>query len=251
MAGDWIPWCKGLAKKPETLAIARATGMNRRHVATSLMEFWEWADDQTDDGTIPAATLADLCDFVPGTSDTFWLTMVEVGWLVAGHDGLVIPKFDRWLGRSAKKRLKKTMQKRRERENVSPPKGDKKATTGQDRTVSEEDKSSSSSAVKPPKVRKRDELFDTLVEITSSDPKTNGQNLGRVCKALREADPPYTPDEVRRLPAVIAAQGLPSFTFTLNCVPKYIGWVRNPPKKTGTNGGLDKKAYLEDLLKDK
>jgi hypothetical protein len=40
MAGDWIPRCKGLNRKPEVLMIARLTGRDRRIVTDILMEFW-------------------------------------------------------------------------------------------------------------------------------------------------------------------------------------------------------------------
>lgn len=82
------------------------------------------------------------------------------------------------------------------------------------------------------KPREPNLLFDAIASVTGSDPKASAPHIGRVCKALRAADPPYTPDEVLRLPAVIREQGL-DFTITLGSVEKYIGWVRHPPTKSG------------------
>jgi hypothetical protein len=113
MAGDWIAWCKGLARKPEVLAIGKAVRKGRREVAATLMEFWEWADEQTEDGSIPNVALTDLADMIAGTSDKFWQAVVSVGWLTANDSGIVIPHFQRWLGESAKKRINKNSRQAR------------------------------------------------------------------------------------------------------------------------------------------
>lgn len=136
MAGDWIPRCKGLNRKPEVLQIAKATGIHRRIVSDTLMEFWEWADSETTDGNLAGLTVAQLCDAVPGTDETFWLAVVQSNWLEVHPSGIKVPNYDRWLGENAKKRLQNTRRKRLSRENdVSRKKRDKSATTGQDRTL--------------------------------------------------------------------------------------------------------------------
>jgi hypothetical protein len=129
MAGDWVPWCKGLSKKPEVLAIAKATGHHRRWVAATLMEFWEWADAETETGDLPGVSVADLQDFVSGTDERFWLAVSAAGWLIPGPDGLTIPNFGYWMGKAAKKRLRAAIRKRLSRLNR-----DKDVTTGQERT---------------------------------------------------------------------------------------------------------------------
>ncbi len=230
MAGDWIVWCKGLARKRKVLAIAREVSWSRKETAATLMEFWEWADAETEDGGLPGMTVGDLVNAVPDTTEGFWLALVKVGWLTATSDGLAIPEFREWMGQSAKSRLRKNQRQAQWRENVDANVDTRPSTEAPTTVEKRRVEKNASAADKPP--RPRDELFDAVVEVTSSDPKSSGPNIGRVCKALREADPPYTPAEVLSLPAVIAAQGL-SFTFTLNCIPKYIGWVRKPPKKTG------------------
>lgn len=129
-----------------------------------------------------------------------------------------------------------------EQELFSPVKPASKADakpTGKDmpRTPSDRDSETAPTASRPEnasakKPRERNELFDAIAAVTGSDPVASATHIGRVCKALRAADPPYTPVEVRALPAAIQAQGL-DFTITLGSVEKYIGWVRHPPSKPG------------------
>ena len=49
------------------------------------------------------------------------------------------------------------------------------------------------------KPRPRDPLFDAIAEVCETDPtiKGNGSSIGTVRQALLDAEPPYTPDEVR------------------------------------------------------
>jgi hypothetical protein len=49
--------------------------------------------------------------------------------------------------------------------------------------------------------RPRDELFDAIASAAAVDPKTAGGLVAKVAKALRGADPPYTPDDVRQFAA--------------------------------------------------
>ncbi len=132
MAGDWIPRCKGLNRKPEVLAVSRLTGLTRHTVADLLMEFWEWADSETQDGILRGLTLNELLQAIHGTDERFWLAVVQSGWLQIIDGGLAIPNFERWLGRNAKRRLLDA--KRKQLERMSASKADKSVTTGQDRT---------------------------------------------------------------------------------------------------------------------
>lgn len=81
-------------------------------------------------------------------------------------------------------------------------------------------------------------MFDAIAEITGADPKLNGRHIGHVKKALCAAEPPYTPEEVRRFPAVFRQQGM-TVAITLGVVEKYVSWVRTPP------GGLPGVATAE------
>lgn len=51
------------------------------------------------------------------------------------------------------------------------------------------------SAEKAP--RPRDPLFDAIAEVCNVDPATAGSSIAKVEQALKKADPPYTPEEVR------------------------------------------------------
>ncbi len=139
MAGDWIAWQKGLARKPKVLFIARKTGQSRREVAATLAEFWEWADEQSEDGLLPHMSLADLRETIPETTKLFWDLVVKVGWLAIEPNGLRVPHFNDWNGESAKKRLRETQRKKayRERDPVpllSQKNWDRNGTTEQDKT---------------------------------------------------------------------------------------------------------------------
>ena len=113
MAGDWIKWEKGLAWKPEVLAIAAKLKKTRKEVAATLMELWEWADEITDDGHAASVTFVTVDERtgVTGLSRA----MSEVGWLQATEDGVLFPKFVRHNGASAKARLLAAERKRNER----------------------------------------------------------------------------------------------------------------------------------------
>lgn len=115
MAGDWVVWVKGLSRKREVLAIAERTGRDRRLVACLLMEFWEWADGETEDGYLPFMSVRNLSASQADTDETFWGHVADVGWLVIEDGGILIPNFSRWMGASAKRRLNDTNRKRQNR----------------------------------------------------------------------------------------------------------------------------------------
>lgn len=113
MAGDWLAACKDLPDKPEVLAIANATGMEPELVAARLVwRFWAWADGQTEDGFIPYCTVANLVDRCR-LPELFWLSLQKAGWLVVSDEGIMLPNFRRWMGKSAKRRLAKNARQAR------------------------------------------------------------------------------------------------------------------------------------------
>jgi hypothetical protein len=86
-------------------------------------------------------------------------------------------------------------------------------------------------AVKAPpkktgKLHTPDPLFDAVADITKSDPVTARSHVCKVASLLRSAEPPYTPEEVRKLPAVLQAQKWTVFPVPLGSVEKLIGRVR-------------------------
>jgi hypothetical protein len=155
MAGDWIPWDKTLTRKPEVGIIAHITGLSRREVAATLMEFWSWVDDHSEDGILVGTSVPILSLIVGDISEQFLRAIVSVGWLLEFDGSVAVPHFDTWIGCSAKRRLKAARKKRRQRHDpntggtsvpkVSPSRGDtcpesvpvsrgqKGDSTGQDR----------------------------------------------------------------------------------------------------------------------
>jgi hypothetical protein len=73
-----------------------------------------------------------------------------------------------------------------------------------------------------------DELAQAVAEVGAADPTVNRALIRRVCKNLRDADPPYTAAEVRALPAALTAHGL-DFALTPSAIEKHIGRVRVTP----------------------
>jgi hypothetical protein len=67
----------------------------------------------------------------------------------------------------------------------------------------------------------RDAMFNAVAKITGG----TGSHVAKVVKELLACDPPYTPDEVLRLPAEAKKRNY-TVAITLGQVPKMIGWVR-------------------------
>lgn len=144
MAGDWLKWTKGLAKKPEVLQIASRLKLGRHAVAGMLMEVWEWADDnvvlemsgsepdtvrtvvrfgagRSPDSTGTAVRYAGSTDeLLAALTGAVGLAeaMREVGWLVDADGLLEFPNFDRHNGKPAKSRALDAVRKKAQR---SPP----------------------------------------------------------------------------------------------------------------------------------
>jgi hypothetical protein len=81
------------------------------------------------------------------------------------------------------------------------------------------------------KPRKRNELWDAVVEITGADqtiPRAAG-HIGKVVKELKAARPPYTPAEVRALPEAIRRAGY-DFAITVGSIPNHIHLTRAKPR---------------------
>jgi len=137
MAGDWIPVRVDLDEDPAVIGISGRTGIDEFAVVGRLVKLWGWAQGQTADGLIPHVSTAWLDGKVKLAG--FAAAMVEVGWLESQAENVVIPKFERWLGRSAKRRLqharevgekrcalpkrtKSALQNRTEENSKDPPK---------------------------------------------------------------------------------------------------------------------------------
>jgi hypothetical protein len=119
----WIPFDKDLPKKIEVVRIADITGIDRTLVWAYLLLFWAWADDQTEDGFLPGMRVRNLCEVCAGVPANFWDAVVQVGWITETAEGVDIVNFDRYMGNSAKNRLKETRRKqkyRHKRDKVRP-----------------------------------------------------------------------------------------------------------------------------------
>lgn len=156
MAADWLKWVKGLTRRREIVSIASAirhqsvsnpsscqhdamtraqsSGRNeRRVIAAACMEFWEWADAETTDGSLPGVS-TDFIDDLVGIVG-FSEQMMSVGWLTQTPTGLEIAHFERHNGDSAKRRAQNAAAQQRRRDkrhqlviNMSSCQHDEKVT---------------------------------------------------------------------------------------------------------------------------
>lgn len=106
MAGDWIKMRTDLTHDPDVISISQMTGLDEFAVVGRLHRFWSWVDANSDTGIITGVH-PDWIDKFLDAPD-FAEAMVATGWLiVSAPDCFSIPKFDRWMGESAKKRLQR------------------------------------------------------------------------------------------------------------------------------------------------
>lgn len=160
MAGDWIKWVKGLAKRPEVIDMSVALGRPRHEIAGILCEVWEWADDNVDpaDASVSCPGLVrmrsasshtiDALVGVPGLADA----MLAVEWLQVRNGSIVFPKFGRHNGKHAKGRALDAERKRKERNKTSEncPDSNRTETGPEERR---EEKSKGVNPLKPPRVK--------------------------------------------------------------------------------------------------
>jgi chorismate mutase len=106
MAGDWIKMTHALPEKPEVLAIAGKTGINRHEVVGRLFTLWRWFDNHTTDGNALGVTSVTLeaCLFGDGGNGCFVAAVVSVNWLKETDAGISVVKFDSHISESAKER---------------------------------------------------------------------------------------------------------------------------------------------------
>jgi hypothetical protein len=86
-------------------------------VIGALARTWSLFDRFSADGILDGYT-SDWLDSHIGL-DGWSLNLQHVGWLIVEEQSLCMPHFARWLGRSAKTRLKDAQRKKSERQNVS------------------------------------------------------------------------------------------------------------------------------------
>lgn len=115
MADHWIKVEKGTPDKPEILEMASMLSIQDPDtIVGKLVRVWAWFDSNSENGHAPSVTnvLLDRLTGVTGFVDA----MVFVGWLEKNEDGYNITKFDRHLGKGAKKRASDAERKRKSRD---------------------------------------------------------------------------------------------------------------------------------------
>tara|TARA_R100000808_G_scaffold7070_1_gene20790 strand:- start:9407 stop:10420 length:1014 start_codon:yes stop_codon:yes gene_type:complete len=113
MAGDWIKIKTDLPTDPAVIRISMETGLEADDVVGKLVRLWSWANTHLDDGHAPGVTPEWLDEFLECRG--FSEALLNVVWLELDGDDVVIPKFDRHNGKSAKVRATARERKRRER----------------------------------------------------------------------------------------------------------------------------------------
>lgn len=106
MAGDWLKMTHALPEKPEVLAIAGKTGLNRFEVVGRLFSLWRWFDINTTDGNAVGVTSVTLEECLFGYSGNvgFVTAVVAAHWLTETEDGISVVKFEEHISESAKTR---------------------------------------------------------------------------------------------------------------------------------------------------
>jgi hypothetical protein len=104
MAGEWIQYDVGLPRKPETLALVDATGLENATVCGRLQAMWGWASLNSLDGTVRISVR--LLAKAAGGDEAFWYAVQDVGWLVIdeANGTVAIPGWDRRFSKAAKNR---------------------------------------------------------------------------------------------------------------------------------------------------
>jgi hypothetical protein len=113
MAGDWIKLRTDVHTDPAVIRISRATGLDVYGVVGRLTALWSWADKHTEDGNVTGVNAEWVDSFV--RADGIADAMIAVGWLAISADGIEFPRFDRYMGASAKVRTAATERQRESR----------------------------------------------------------------------------------------------------------------------------------------
>lgn len=102
MAETWIKVRTQLSQLGEIRRLAKILNVPRAHVLGLVVIFWGWADGECEDGIIPAIDGDEIDSIVehPG----FAKALEKVGWLNFDDVGVVIPRFERHMGHSTKRR---------------------------------------------------------------------------------------------------------------------------------------------------
>ena len=109
----WIKVETQTSKKGEVLRIAKMLNVSRHAAFGMCVEFWAWADQETEDGDLRNCDAEAIDEMIgqPGFVDA----LCSVGWLIKRSDGLELPNWDYHNGGNTKKRLLATRREQRHR----------------------------------------------------------------------------------------------------------------------------------------
>lgn len=146
MTDDWIPCRADLIDDPAVDYIAGALSIKPQEVVGSLIAVWAWAGKFTANGRL-MGTLQKI-DTLSGR-ESFGAAMVGAGWLHHKDGVLILPKWDRWNSKSAKRRVldsrRKSAERRQSVQDLSASQADKMRTreeksTGEEQSEKKEPK---------------------------------------------------------------------------------------------------------------
>lgn len=161
MAGDWIKMRCGIADEPEVIGVASLTGLDEDTVVGKLHRLWCWADQKCSDGNAAGVTERWVDRYV--NCEGFASALMEVGWLEIHSKGIRIPKFDRHMGQSAKRRALTSNRVADYRKK----KGSKRNAGSVNNGVTREEKSREEKRVKNPPKKHRP-TFDEVSDYAKS-----------------------------------------------------------------------------------
>jgi len=141
----WIPIDKATPDKPEIYAIAQALKMDPDTVFGKCIRVWMWFDEMSRNGHAATVTPTSRNGHAKVTHDFsvidtisrkkgFGRAMSDVGWLEGKSGEIVMPNFERYLGKSAKKRYLDKERQSRKRHAAVTQESRSISTTEQNRT---------------------------------------------------------------------------------------------------------------------
>ncbi len=99
----WIFCQRYLSKTKEAITIAIELGIEPQTVAGTMLDVWSAFDEHIGEDTHPAAFLVAFIDQHAGRPG-FAMAMAKTPWLRIAGETATIPEFDKWFGKSAKRR---------------------------------------------------------------------------------------------------------------------------------------------------
>lgn len=103
MAGDWFMFRNDLLDDPAVLLLATDLKIDVDSVIGKLCRFWSWVDRHCSTEKLDGLSVTSVDGIVKRKG--FTDAMVKVGWLAGTEsDGYIVPNYERWFSKSAKKR---------------------------------------------------------------------------------------------------------------------------------------------------